>query len=310
MGYIYKITSPNSKFYVGKTNDFRKRIIAHKNSIKRKWTHVILINSFKKYGFDEHLFEIIEECDDKDLDEREKFWIKELKSFYAENNFGMNMTIGGEGHTGFNPNDEKRKEQLISNLYSKGHNPFLGKKHTEETKKILSERISKINKEKGIKVPYWGAVKGWEAVMRKVIAYGNDGKIIGEYKSLTEAGKQLGVKVVNVRDSVYFGRWVNNGTYKFIYKEDYTSDIIPTDDINFKTEKKEILVFDRGMKFLGEFSHAEIVAKKFNIPVTTIRRAAAYNNLRPIRKGFIFVYKEDYHSSKSPEMGGGDKPLI
>jgi group I intron endonuclease len=309
MGYIYKITSPSGKFYVGQTNDLRKRINAHRNSMKRKWTHVILINSFKKYGFDEHLFEILEECDDRDLDEKEKFWIKELKSFYAENEMGMNMTIGGEGHTGFNPKDENRKAILLKNLYSKGKNPFLGRTHTEENKKYLSELMSKRNKEKGITIPHWGAVKGWESVMRKVIAYGNDGKMIGEFKSLTEAANQLNVKLGGVKDSVLKKRWVG-GKYKFIYKENYVSDTIPTDDIRFKDDRKPVLAFDMNMKFLGEFAHAEDAEKVLGVPKGTIRRAAAYNNLRPIRKGFIFVYKEDYHSSIPSEMEGGDKPLI
>ena len=94
MGIIYKITSPANRIYVGQTNDFNKRLIAHKHSIKRKNSrHVILINSFKKYGFDEHIFEVLEECDDSLLNEREIYWIKELNTFNADNPFGMNMTF-------------------------------------------------------------------------------------------------------------------------------------------------------------------------------------------------------------------------
>ena len=63
MGYIYKITSPSGKIYIGQAKYLRKRINAHRNSMKRKWTNIILINSFKKHGFDEHYFQIIEECD-------------------------------------------------------------------------------------------------------------------------------------------------------------------------------------------------------------------------------------------------------
>ena len=98
MGIIYKITNPNGREYVGKTWNFKKRISSHRSSVLRKNTrHMILINSFRKYGFDNHTFEIIEECDDDIMSDREAFWIKKLNTFNMDNPFGMNMTLGGEG---------------------------------------------------------------------------------------------------------------------------------------------------------------------------------------------------------------------
>lgn len=278
--------------------------------MKRKWSNIILINSFKKYGFDEHTFEIIEECEDSILTEREVFWIKEFNSFYANNPNGMNMTIGGEGHTGFNPNDKNRKKILLDNLYSKGQNPFKGKKHTEENKKKIAELMSERNKKMGIKIPLWGAEKGWAAVMRETVAYGDDGNKIGEYKSLTEASKCLNVTLSNVKDSVLKNRWVAGGKYKFIYKTDNNPETIPTNDIRLKQENKPIIVLNRNMFFVGEYEKPEDAAIELSVPVTTIRRAAAYNNLHPIRKGYIFAYKEDYHYSLTSEMEVGKKPLI
>lgn len=307
MGFIYKITSPSNKIYIGQTNDLRKRINCHRHSMKRKGNNVILINSLKKHGFDEHLFEIVEECDNSLLDEREIFWIKKYNSFYANNPMGMNMTIGGEGHTGFNKNDGNRKKILLENLYAKGQNPFKGKTHTEENKKKMSKLMSERNKKMGIAIPYWGAVKGWEAVMRQTVAYRNDGSKIGEYKSLTEAAKSLGVSLNSVKDSVLKKRWVCGGKYKFMYKSDNSPETVSIDDIKFKAVRKEVLAFDRNMIFLGEFEYAEEASKILGVPATTIKRAAKYNNLHPIRKGFIFVYKEDYGSLNPSEMEGGIK---
>lgn len=309
MGVIYKITSPTNRIYIGQAKNLRKRIANHKFSMRKEKSNVILINSFKKYGFKEHKIEIIEECENEIMNEREIFWIKKLNSFYTDSQLGMNMTTGGEGHTGFDKFDEERKIKVLKNLYKNGENPFKGRKHTDEVKKYLSELTSKYNKENGVRVPQWGAEKGWVAVMRETVAYGCDGNKIGEYKSLTEAAKSLGVKLSNVKDSVLRGSWFN-GKYKFIYKTDNSPETIPVDDIRFASVKKPILILDKNMFFLGDFKCAEDASKVFPIPPTTMKRAAAYNNLRPIRKGFIFAYKEDYHYSLTSEMEVGKKPLI
>ena len=61
MTTIYKITNPKGKVYVGQTTNYRKRLnhyrILH---CKRQQK---LYNSLHKYGFNNHVFEIIEEVE-------------------------------------------------------------------------------------------------------------------------------------------------------------------------------------------------------------------------------------------------------
>jgi group I intron endonuclease len=47
----------------------------------------------QKYGLDNFDFEILEECLISQLDEKEKFYIKEYNSFFE----GYNLTLGGDG---------------------------------------------------------------------------------------------------------------------------------------------------------------------------------------------------------------------
>jgi group I intron endonuclease len=306
MGVIYKITSPANRIYVGQAKNLKKRIAGHRLSAKRDYSSIILVNSFKKYGFNEHKIDVIEECDNDKLNEREIFWIQELKSFYMDSPLGMNMTTGGEGHTGFDKFDEERKKKVLQNLYKNGVNPFKGKYHTEENKKFLSEFMKERNKKNAIVIPYWGAVKGWQACMKDVVVYGKNGNRLGEFKSITAAADFFGFKNALFSDSIRLNRWVN-GEYKVFYKKENMPEVIPTDDIRFQSVRKEILAFDRNMIFLGEFEYAEEASKILGVPATTIKRAAKYNNLHPIRKGFIFVYKEDYGSLNPSEMEGGIK---
>lgn len=51
----------------------------------------------RKYGIENFIIELIEECKNEDLDEKEKYYIKKFHSFLGDEFCnGYNMTIGGE----------------------------------------------------------------------------------------------------------------------------------------------------------------------------------------------------------------------
>ena len=68
---IYKITNPKGKVYIGYSKDIENRFKYYKRlncKGQRK-----LYNSLKKYGPDNHIFEIVEECNLVDLNLKEIF---------------------------------------------------------------------------------------------------------------------------------------------------------------------------------------------------------------------------------------------
>ena len=66
---IYKITNPKGKIYIGQsTNIYNRWDDYRKNKCKGQ---VKLFNSLNKYGFDNHIFEILEECSMDQLDKLE-----------------------------------------------------------------------------------------------------------------------------------------------------------------------------------------------------------------------------------------------
>lgn len=290
MGVIYKITSPSNKIYIGKSKNFYRRLISHRNSTKKEFTNVILINSFKKYGFDNHIFEIIDEVENSKLDEREIFWIKKINSYRWDNPNGMNMTLGGDGQRGIDKRDTVRLEQLYKNLHSKG-NPFLGKHHTEENKKLLSKLARERSLKSGKTIPKWGAEKGRLKVIKPVIAYNNNGEFISEYESLTECAKCLNINRSSVSDSLKWGTWIF-GKYKVEYKSDNYPLKIDNSNIRVKNDKKTILyIFN---SYVIEYDSALEASIDTGVPRTSITRSACYNKFKPIRSGHIFAYKEDY----------------
>lgn len=92
---IYKITNiVNKKCYIGQSIDIENRWRQHKlQSSWRKQKEKALYRAFIKYGLENFVFEIIEECKRKDLDRREIYWIKKYNSCKC----GYNMTKGGQG---------------------------------------------------------------------------------------------------------------------------------------------------------------------------------------------------------------------
>lgn len=69
---IYKITSPSGSIYVGKSKNIEKRWKQYK---KLDCKGQLLINySLMKYGVNNHKFEIIQECEENELDGLEYKW--------------------------------------------------------------------------------------------------------------------------------------------------------------------------------------------------------------------------------------------
>jgi len=93
MGFIYKITSPSNKLYVGQTKKKvpEKRWKEHCLESRSGKTHA-LSNAIRKYGAENMKFEVIEECPDDMLNEREHYWIEKLNSLRPN---GYNLRSGG-----------------------------------------------------------------------------------------------------------------------------------------------------------------------------------------------------------------------
>ena len=70
---IYKITSPSGKVYIGQSVNIKKRWINYKG-IHSDSLGPYITNSLKKYGPENHIFEVIENCSIEQLNEREIYW--------------------------------------------------------------------------------------------------------------------------------------------------------------------------------------------------------------------------------------------
>ena len=99
-GVIYKITNIlNDDFYIGSSCNFIKRYYTHINHIKtNKQSCTLLIRAVNKYGEENFKIEIIEECLNNQVLNREQFYLDTLSPKYnvskiAGSNLGVKRTI-------------------------------------------------------------------------------------------------------------------------------------------------------------------------------------------------------------------------
>jgi len=122
MGVVYKITSPTGRIYIGSTVLLKKRITNYRNNNCKDQPK--LYASFIKYGFINHSFEIIEECDNDVLRSRERHFGLLLNVLSKEN---LNCSLPCDKESVLCISEETRK--LISDkLRGRKMPPHVGKK--------------------------------------------------------------------------------------------------------------------------------------------------------------------------------------
>jgi len=175
-----------------------------------------LHNSFKKYGWEHHKFEIIEICCISSLSSKEKYWI----SHYDSINEGLNIRDGGPT-VGFRGGDIRKKmsdtwrsknEEELSIINEKRRIGNLGKSKpgagcrffTEEHRKNLSKSSKGKPKPQNNK----------PVLMLNKIT----GDVVRKFKSITEASKFIGVKPSTLSGCL-LGKSKTSGGYKWEYKK-------------------------------------------------------------------------------------------
>ena len=129
---IYKITSPSNRIYIGQSTNISKRF-HHYLKLQNCNGQIKLYNSFLKYGVDKHLFEIICECANIELNEKERYY----QDLYSAVKNGLNLMLTKcDSKSGEMSNESKMKMRL-THLGEK--NIMFGKTHTKEAREEISK---------------------------------------------------------------------------------------------------------------------------------------------------------------------------
>lgn len=170
---IYKITSPTNKVYIGKSVKIEKRIEKYKGAHCK--SQPILYSSLKKYGWINHKFEILCECEISELNNKERYY-QDLYNSMSVNGMNCRLTTSKD-KSGLSSEQTKAKQKISmkgvclgrkqprkeiekriksltgkkrtvehkihsSNIKLGSLNPMFGKKIKESSKALQREKLS------------------------------------------------------------------------------------------------------------------------------------------------------------------------
>lgn len=234
---IYKIVnSINNKLYIGSSNDIKSRISSHKNKLKKGKHHSIkLQRAVNKYGICSFVFEIIEECNIDELLTKEQYYINLFDSY----NNGYNST------------------QFAGR-------PMLGKKHTDEAKKKISNHLKTRT---GDKNSFFGKKHSSTSIEKMKL------KLIGQTRS-DEVKQKMSESAKNKPP---------------MSKE--TKQKLREINLGKKYETKPIIQIDIYGNEIKEWEGISICAKELNINISGISKVLT--GISKTTKGYKFKYKND-----------------
>jgi len=209
---IYKISSiiKNERVYVGSAVSFKRRRITHFSAlINNKHDNQRLQNHYNKYGAEDLLFEIIEICDKGELLAREQFYIDTLSPFF-------NIAKIAGNCLGIKRSEESRQRMSLA---QKGRiSNRKGARHSAESilKMSSSKKGKRHSESQRIKIGIAGTGKEKPMLRKKVFCIQTN----QEFKSLSDAAKQLGLNKANLGQVCNGKRKTINGlSFKYIHNE-------------------------------------------------------------------------------------------
>ena len=222
---IYKIENLiNHKVYIGQAVDIPNRWRSHKSNYQNpncKDYNMVIYKAMRKYGINNFSFEIIEQCDSKLLNQKEKEWIKYYDSYYN----GYNATLGGDEshiHLGDPIEVYNLQGQYITtypNITEAAK--VIGVSRNTIYGIVFGNRLSTkgfqfklVNDNNTIK-PYTNKQGGKKSVVQK----DDNANVIQVFESATEAARQLHLDASTITKCCK-GKLKHTGGYQWSYLED------------------------------------------------------------------------------------------
>lgn len=250
MGVIYKITNNiNGKIYIGQT-----RIPESKRWQQHVWhadndsdkDSLLLCKAIKKYGKESFSREIIEECDNNLLNEKEIYWI----NFYNSTNrdIGYNIATGGDGCS-------KYTDEEILKIYNQYKSITKASHELKMSRAQMSRRLQALGIETQNEVI--------------VCQYDLDGNFIHEFSSITEASISTNTPKTYIRnEGVYNG-------FLWLKKENNIQPTFYLQQLSRSNHSLQgILQYDEYGNFIKKYPNAEAASRENNINVSSIKAAS------------------------------------
>lgn len=208
MGYIYKIWNDNNeKVYIGQTTI----------GIKTRWSqhlyhylidNTILYRAMRKYGAGSFHIDIIEECENEKLNDREIYWI----AYYDSYNNGYNSTPGGTSLASGNMPKQLDKK-WIYNLWDQGKSITEIKEITGYSNTSIKDYLTEYQNYSIQESIIRGNNKSGKSRRIAVSQWDLSGNFIATYDSIAIAAKQNNISIQNISACLKKKRQTANNYY-------------------------------------------------------------------------------------------------
>ena len=281
---IYKITNlVNGKVYIGQSQDIYSRWKEHKYA-RNKRDYFALYGAFKKYGFDNFSFEIVECCPFEQLNEKEIYYIAQYHSYIGDaKSNGYNMTKGGVlsfTHVG---NDDQGK--VVYQYDLKGN--FIAQYRNQH-------KAAKAVGLKGIaggfqwREVYFDEIPPFQKKYKKktVYQYSKFGDFIKEHENTDRAAEEVGCSK-SLIELCCEGHSKTGKGYQWSYER--KENIGAVRSMAQPSKWKPVLLCDDEGNFIREFPCAKIASQELNISYGAVQHCLAGSC--KTAHGYILKYK-------------------
>lgn len=293
--FIYKLTSPNGKVYIGQTSNINRRFGRYRNLDCKGQPKLYM--SLKKYGWSNFKKEILFDgvVSQKEINEIETKYILE----YIKN--GLNISLkgnGGNGYTGELHPMSKAIYQIDLNFNIVNEFPC-----GEQASFKLNFKQSCISKACRTDKPkaynfYWRFKDGFdkEDLIKKALMPNSNSisiyqldketnEIIKEWSSQIKASEKLNINQSNIW-RVLIGKGKSAGGFAWVYKKEYGNNY----NSKFKPKKtgKNILVKDLSGNVLYTFDSISKASRDLKVDKSAIIRQLKNKVLNPQK--YIYEY--------------------
>lgn len=228
---IYSITNILSgKKYIGYSINIKRRWKCHKVDLRsNNHGNEHLQKSWNKYGEENFKFEILEECSESILPEREHYWATLLDVHNIQYGYNIQPT-NCDGRMVIS---QQTREKISKSL--------------RESTKAKAVRHILAAKRKGMKFSEEVRLKmSKSSYVYPIIALTINGQFYKEYESVVSASKTLNIHTPNIL-RVLSGKGKHIHGYIFVRKEEYNPDINYSRKLDIKTKpllqyKNEVLI--------------------------------------------------------------------
>ena len=253
---IYKITNPKGKIYIGQSIDIEKRKLQYKQLNAGVKQQPKIYNSLKKYGWEQHIFEIIEECSIEQLDERELYWGEYYNVLGKK---GLVCRLGkGKGKL------SNILKLQISNKHKGMKKPWAGKNMVltkEHKEKLKQSRIQFSN---------------------PIYQYDLKGNFIKEWLNAKQASISLEINNGYLSTVIDTNNTINGFRFTSVKKENLN----PTTKWN--KHKKPVLEYDLNNNLIKEWNSAKEASISLNIAIQHITSCCRGERKKTFNKKFTY----------------------